>query len=77
MRRSRHNVQLVIGMAVRFGGALTWFVHPAPIARPTFFGEGLTFAGASGTCAIATVIAWTPWNKAVANAGSCSDGRCG
>jgi len=70
-------VQLVIGVGVLAGSALAWFVHPAFVGIAAFFGAGLTFAGASGTCALATLIGMMPWNKAASGAGSCSAGRCG
>ncbi|MDP1662430.1 MAG: rhodanese-like domain-containing protein [Phycisphaerales bacterium] len=69
-------VQLVIGLGVLAGSALAWFVHPGFVAIPAFFGAGLTFAGASGTCAMATLIAKLPWNKSSAGAASCSTGGC-
>ncbi len=68
-------VQLVIGLGVLTGSALTWLVHPGFIVVPAFFGAGLTFAGASGTCALATVMGKMPWNKA-ARGVSCATGGC-
>jgi len=69
-------VQLVIGVCVLAGSALAWFIDPRFILIPAFFGAGLTFAGASGTCALAAVIARMPWNR-VSRAGSCcSSGSC-
>lgn len=56
-------VQLVIGVGLLAGSALAWFVHPAFLAVPAFFGAGLTFAGASGTCALAIVLGAMPWNR--------------
>lgn len=56
-------VQLTIGAGVLGGCALAWFVHPAFVAIPAFFGAGLTFAGLSGTCGLASVIGWMPWNS--------------
>jgi rhodanese-related sulfurtransferase len=56
-------VQLVVGIGALIGSALAWFVHPAFIAVPAFFGAGLTFAGATGTCAMATMLSWMPWNR--------------
>jgi rhodanese-related sulfurtransferase len=70
-------VQLVIGLCVLAGSALAWFVDPRFVAVPAFFGAGLTFAGASGTCALATVIGWMPWNRAGQGGASCSTGSCG
>lgn len=76
-------VQLVIGLGVLAGSALAWFVHPAFIALPAFFGAGLTFAGASGTCALATMIGKMPWNRSGSHgpttscvSGSCTTGTC-
>lgn len=68
-------VQLVIGLCVLAGSALAWFVHPGFVGIPAFFGAGLTFAGASGTCALATVLGKMPWNKAAVGA-TCSTGGC-
>jgi len=59
-------VQLVIGIGVLTGSALAWFVDPAFIGLAAFFGAGLIFAGASGTCALASIIGRMPWNKRVA-----------
>jgi hypothetical protein len=69
-------VQLVIGLSVVGGSALAAFVHPGFIAIPAFFGLGLTFAGATGTCALATVIGKMPWNKAAPSVPSCATARC-
>ena len=76
-------VQLVVGVSVLAGSALAWWVHPALVAIPAFFGAGLTFAGATGTCALASVLGRMPWNRAAgagpgpgAGAGA-SGGACG
>lgn len=55
--------QIAVGLAVLAGTALGAFVHPAFLAIPTFLGCGLVYAGASGTCGLATLIAMAPWNK--------------
>lgn len=70
-------VQLVIGLCVLAGAALAWFVDPWFLAIPAFFGAGLTFAGATGTCALATVIGWLPWNRIKSGGGGCAAGSCG
>jgi rhodanese-related sulfurtransferase len=70
-------VQLVIGLCVLTGSVLAWFVDPRFLAIPAFFGAGLTFAGASGTCALATMIGWMPWNRAGKGGASCATGSCG
>lgn len=68
-------VQLVIGLFTLLGCALAWFVDPRFIAIPAFFGAGLTFAGATGTCGLATVLGWMPWNR-TSTGSSCSTGSC-
>jgi len=57
-------VQLTVGVGVLAGAALAWFVHPGFIAIPAFFGAGLTFAGATGTCGLAAILGLMPWNRA-------------
>lgn len=69
-------VQLVIGVGVLGGSALAWFVHPGFIAIPAFFGAGLTFAGATGTCALASLIAMMPWNRQEKSSSCCTGGSC-
>ncbi|MFN7019974.1 MAG: rhodanese-like domain-containing protein [Phycisphaerales bacterium] len=69
-------VQMVIGVGVLAGSALAWLVHPAFLALPAFFGAGLTFAGATGTCALATLIGRMPWNRSRHAGPSCSTGSC-
>ena len=56
-------VQLVIGLGLLASSAAAWFVSPLWIGIPAFFGAGLTFAGASGHCALATLIGMMPWNR--------------
>ncbi len=73
-------VQLVVGTGVLVGSVLAWFVHPAFLIVPAFFGAGLVFAGASGTCALATALSWMPWNKFAASKdkseAGCAGGTC-
>lgn len=56
-------VQFIIGVCVLVGSALAYLVHPGFMGIPAFFGAGLTFAGASGTCALATIVGKMPWNR--------------
>ena len=56
-------VQLTIGSAVLLGSAATYFIDPSFLIIPAFFGAGLTFAGASGFCGLARVMAMMPWNQ--------------
>lgn len=57
-------VQLVVGLGVLTGSALGAFVHVGFIGLAAFFGAGLTFAGATGTCMLASLLAKMPWNRA-------------
>lgn len=70
-------VQMVIGLCVLVGSALTWFVDPRFVAIPAFFGAGLVFAGATGMCGLASVIGWMPWNRVKSGGPSCAAGSCG
>lgn len=56
-------VQLTIGLGVLIGSALAYYINPLFSILTGFFGAGLTFAGASGTCGLAMVMAKMPWNK--------------
>jgi rhodanese-related sulfurtransferase len=56
-------VQLTIGSCVLAGSLAAYFVNPVFIAIPAFFGAGLTFAGATGTCGLALLMAKMPWNQ--------------
>ncbi|MFM7620753.1 MAG: rhodanese-like domain-containing protein [Alphaproteobacteria bacterium] len=56
-------VQLTIGSFVFFGSLLAYFVDVKFVFIPAFFGAGLIFAGLSGLCLLANLIAKMPWNK--------------
>lgn len=56
-------VQLTIGLAVLISSLLTYFVNPLFTILTGFFGAGLTFAGLSGYCGLAIVMAKMPWNQ--------------
>ena len=59
-------VQLIAGLMVLAGVALGLTVNPWFLAVAAFFGAGLTFAGATGTCGLALVLMKMPWNRRVA-----------
>ena len=69
-------VQLIIGSFVLAGSALAWLVDPIFLGVPAFFGAGLFFAGATGTCALATLVGKLPWNRGAAPCGGCSTDTC-
>ena len=56
-------VQLIAGLMVLTGVALGTLVNPWLLAIAAFFGAGLTFAGATGTCGLALVLMKMPWNR--------------
>lgn len=56
-------VQLTAGALVLIGIGLGFAIHPAFFALSAFVGAGLTFAGATGFCGVATLLARMPWNR--------------
>lgn len=52
-------VQITAGSLVVLGA----LVHPAFYGLSAFVGAGLTFAGASGWCGLATLLKAMPWNR--------------
>jgi glyoxylase-like metal-dependent hydrolase (beta-lactamase superfamily II) len=56
-------VQLIAGTMVLTGVGLGAFVNPWFLALAAFFGAGLTFAGATGTCGLALLLMKMPWNR--------------
>jgi glyoxylase-like metal-dependent hydrolase (beta-lactamase superfamily II) len=56
-------VQLIAGGMVLAGVTLGVTVSPWFLAVAAFFGAGLTFAGATGTCGLALLLMKMPWNR--------------
>ncbi len=56
-------VQLIAGSMVLTGVTLGALVDPWFLAIAAFFGAGLTFAGATGTCGLALLLLRMPWNR--------------
>ncbi len=56
-------IQLIVGLGVLTGVCLGVFVNQWFLIIPAFFGAGLTFAGASGTCALGLLLMKAPWNR--------------
>jgi glyoxylase-like metal-dependent hydrolase (beta-lactamase superfamily II) len=59
-------VQLIAGLMVLTSVALGVLMSPWFLAVAAFFGGGLTFAGATGTCGLALVLMKMPWNRPLA-----------
>jgi rhodanese-related sulfurtransferase len=56
-------VQIAAGSLVLLGLILSTVVAPAWILLSWFVGAGLVFAGISGFCGMARLLARMPWNK--------------
>ena len=56
-------VQIVAGSLILLGLILSNTVAPAWILLTWFVGAGLTFAGITGFCGMARLLAVMPWNK--------------
>ncbi len=56
-------VQLTIGICLLVASLLGYFISPLFFLATGFFGAGLTFAGLTGFCGLAMVMAKMPWNK--------------
>lgn len=59
-------VQITAGLLVLTGVILSLTVAPAWIGLSAFVGAGLTFAGATGWCGMARLLALMPWNRRAA-----------
>ncbi|MEM8687776.1 MAG: rhodanese family protein [Pseudomonadota bacterium] len=56
-------VQITAGLMVVLGIVLALLISPWFMGLSAFVGAGLTFAGVTGTCALASVLRLMPWNK--------------
>lgn len=56
-------VQIAAGALVLTGVLLATAVSPWGLLLSGFVGAGLVFAGVSGFCGMARVLAWMPWNR--------------
>lgn len=59
-------VQIAAGLLVLAGVALGFLVHPLLFGLSALVGAGLTFAGATGFCGMARLLALAPWNRRAA-----------
>lgn len=57
-------VQIAAGTLVLLGHALFFVVGPLGLALSAFVGAGLLFAGLTGWCGMAMLLARLPWNRA-------------
>ena len=56
-------VQIAAGSLILLGSVLGWSVSPYFYWLPAFVGAGLTFAGISGFCGMAKLLALMSWNQ--------------
>jgi len=56
-------VQLVVGGVVLGGSLLGYFMHPGFALLAGAMGLGLTIAGATGTCVLASLLGMLPFNR--------------
>ena len=56
-------VQIIVGLLSAGGGALALMFNPWFALVPVVMGGGLLFAGLTGFCGLALVLAKMPWNK--------------
>jgi len=61
----QRQVQITAGMMVLIGVVLGFTLSPWFFLLSGFVGAGLTFAGLTGTCAMASLLAVMPWNRRV------------
>jgi hypothetical protein len=64
-------VQIVVGLLSAAGATLALAVNPYFVIIPLVIGCGLLFAGFTGHCGLALVLARMPWNRAAGNPTSC------
>lgn len=65
-------VQIAVGSVSAVGAALALWVDPLFALIPLVMGGGLLFAGVTGFCGLALVLAKMPWNKT----GGCKSTSC-
>ncbi|WP_426357363.1 rhodanese-like domain-containing protein [Pseudocolwellia sp. HL-MZ19] len=58
-------VQITIGSLALLGSSTGYLYDPVFMFIPAFLGAGLLFAGLSGTCGLAIIMAKMPWNQKV------------
>jgi rhodanese-related sulfurtransferase len=59
----QRQVQIAVGTMILLGFVLAWLASPWFLALPAFAGAGLVFAGLTGFCGMARLLAAMPWNR--------------
>jgi rhodanese-related sulfurtransferase len=73
----QRQTQFTIGALVLLGTLLGAFLSPWFLVVPGFIACGLMFAGLSGACMLALLIARMPWNQKQGATKTCCHGACG
>jgi rhodanese-related sulfurtransferase len=69
-------VQITVGVISATGAALALAIHPLFAVLPLLTGCGLLFAGLTGMCGLALLLAKMPWNSAApCDAHSCCEAK--
>lgn len=68
-------VQIVVGSISAIGAGLALTVNPLFAIIPLFMGCGLIFAGVSGICGLAILLAKMPWNRSPGCDSKCNPGK--
>jgi hypothetical protein len=69
-------VQITVGLISAAGAVLALTINPLFAIIPLVMGCGLLFAGLTGMCGLALLLAKMPWNRAQ-SCGSCCEGKGG
>jgi len=64
-------VQITVGFISALGALLALLVNPLFAVVPLVMGCGLLFAGLTGTCGMALLLARMPWNRAQTDGSDC------
>ncbi len=65
-------VRIAVGLMVLVGVVLALTVHIGFIGISAFAGAGMVYAGITDRCAMATMLARMPWNRATCPVGTCT-----
>jgi rhodanese-related sulfurtransferase len=69
-------VLIAVGFISAAGAALALVVNPLFAIIPLLTGCGLLFAGLTGFCGLALLLARMPWNRAKSGGACCATGNC-
>lgn len=59
----QRQVQITVGILLLISTALSFMISPLFAIADGLIGAGLLMAGLTGTCMLASVLMWMPWNR--------------